>query len=414
MSTILSNKLLPGYSKPSNDLRSNKGQWQAYESKGNCVILAGPGSGKTKTLTLKMARILSEDIKHPRGIACITYSNQCAKELKHRLNMLSIQESSKIFIGTVHSFCLTQVVIPYARLAGINIPKEETKVATQKEQNLLFEKAVKQVIGNQGPYLSKLSFDRYRRTYIDRNHEDWLKDKELAESIERYEKLLFEKGLIDFDGMVLTGLRLIEQNEWVRRALHARFPVLVIDEYQDLGIPLHRIVLSLCFDAGIRILAVGDPDQSIYGFIGAKPSVLLDLASMEAVECVNLKMNYRCGRKIVDASKITLAEDRDFETCNSNEGTINFYRLKNGIKGQANFIFTKLIPDIFSRDPSRKPGDIGILYLDKYDGNTIAKFAKMKKFQFVRTDQGNPYQKTLVTTWLEDCAKWCSGGWRFG
>jgi hypothetical protein len=67
----------PPYMVAADALKKNKGQWAAYESQGNCVILAGPGSGKTKTLTIKMARLLSEDVRPPRGIACITYNNQC-------------------------------------------------------------------------------------------------------------------------------------------------------------------------------------------------------------------------------------------------------------------------------------------------------------------------------------------------
>ena len=73
------------YLKAAEDLRPNDKQWQAYESGGHCVLLAGPGSGKTKTLTVKLARMLSEDVEDPRGIACITYNNECARELEMRL-----------------------------------------------------------------------------------------------------------------------------------------------------------------------------------------------------------------------------------------------------------------------------------------------------------------------------------------
>ena len=73
------------YLRAAEDLRPNPGQWAAYESTGHCVVLAGPGSGKTKTLTAKMARILAEDVEEPRGIACITYNNECARELESRL-----------------------------------------------------------------------------------------------------------------------------------------------------------------------------------------------------------------------------------------------------------------------------------------------------------------------------------------
>ncbi len=65
-------------------------------------------------------------------------------------------------------------------------------------------------------------------------------------------------GKIDFDGMALAGLALIKKCAWARKALQAKYPILVVDEYQDLGVPLHQIVLHLCFDAGMRLFAVGD------------------------------------------------------------------------------------------------------------------------------------------------------------
>src|SRR5688572_23290439 len=86
------------YKKASQDLRDNPGQWKAYESRSNCAILAGPGSGKTKTLTIKMARMLAEDVRPPSGIACITYSAECARELQRRLAQLGIEEGPNLFV----------------------------------------------------------------------------------------------------------------------------------------------------------------------------------------------------------------------------------------------------------------------------------------------------------------------------
>jgi superfamily I DNA/RNA helicase len=102
MSSGLSDRAL--YLGAAEDLRPNEKQWQAYQSTAHCVLLAGPGSGKTKTLTVKLARMLSEDVNEPRGIACITYNNECARELENRLDALGVAPSGRVFIGTVHSF----------------------------------------------------------------------------------------------------------------------------------------------------------------------------------------------------------------------------------------------------------------------------------------------------------------------
>jgi ATP-dependent DNA helicase Rep/DNA helicase-2/ATP-dependent DNA helicase PcrA len=71
--------------------------------------------------------------------------------------------------------------------------------------------------------------------------------------VEVYQQLLLDNGVIDFDGIVLTALRLIESHEWVRQYIRAKYPIIVIDEYQDLGLPLHRMVLALMNKAGVRI-----------------------------------------------------------------------------------------------------------------------------------------------------------------
>jgi superfamily I DNA/RNA helicase len=109
------------YLRAAESLRDNPGQWEAYESKGHLALLAGPGSGKTKTLTIKLARILAEDAQAPRGAACITYNNECARELETRLEALGVEPGGRLFVGTVHSFSLTQIVVPYAKAAKLGL-----------------------------------------------------------------------------------------------------------------------------------------------------------------------------------------------------------------------------------------------------------------------------------------------------
>jgi len=112
LSPTKSSDFQPKYVVAAEQLRNNPGQWAAYESDGDCAVLAGPGSGKTKTLTIKLARMLTEDVREPRGIACITYSNECARELVRKLDSLGVVESKRVFIGTMHGFCLKNVVLP--------------------------------------------------------------------------------------------------------------------------------------------------------------------------------------------------------------------------------------------------------------------------------------------------------------
>src|SRR5665213_1802826 len=250
-----SHSVSTAYLKQAADLADNAGQMAAYESKRHCVVLAGPGSGKTKTLVLKLARLLAEDVRAPRGVACITYSQECARELGRRLEALGLRDAPNLFVGTVHGFCLRHILMPYARLAGLPVPYPIT-LATNRQMDSAFQRAGERVLGIGQPYKS-MDMGKYRRVHLDRGAPSWRSDRRLADIAEVYEADLRRLGLVDFDDLVVFGNQLVAEHDWVLPVIAARFPVLAVDEYQDLGIPLHRIVKRLAFDGGVRLFAVG-------------------------------------------------------------------------------------------------------------------------------------------------------------
>jgi len=402
------------YLKASKELRRNPGQWAAYKSGRHCVVLAGPGSGKTKTLTVKIARILAEDVQEPRGVACITYNNECARELENRLEALGVEPDRRVFIGTVHSFSLTQIVLPYAKSARLGLP-DMFCVATRAERARALDRAFTRTIGGpDNPQDWDFRMGNYRRSILNRNSEQWrTRDPELARLVEAFEEELRGMGRIDFDDMPLLAVRALRENEWLQRALHAKYPVLVVDEYQDLGRALHRMVMGLCFSAGMRLFAVGDADQSIYGFTGAHPELLQQLSERDDVETVHLRLNYRCGSCIVTASSYALGEERDYEAAEgAEEGTIYFHPRVGQYTQQADYLFSTLLPEIQERLPYLNLGDIAILYPAAWIGDAVAEAAQNHDFPSIRTDGNSIYPRSSrVMRWLEQCAQWCSGGW---
>ena len=396
------------------ELRNNPGQWSAYESEENCVVLAGPGAGKTKTITIKIARLLHERVRKPQRLACITYSNACVGELKARLRKLGLADDDRLLISTVHSFCLTELVLPYARLAGVRVP-DPLVVASPSQSTDFFRKAYAKVHGGQPPKWYRTEFDKLRRTVLNRGGKQW-KEWPLKETkvVETYEDILFDGGLIDFDGLVLAGLELAEKHEWVRDCISAKFPVMVIDEYQDLGVPLHRIVVALMDNAGIRIIAVGDPDQSIYGFTGAKPVLLRKLSEMSGVETIGLKLNYRCADQIIAASSALLPEPQDFESHDGRQGEIRIHKLECGVEGQASYAVKTIVPALLKENPGWNYGDIAFLYRSFKEGAAIAEAADHLGIRYFRLDNGSPVKRSRLTEWLTDAAKWCAGGWQSG
>jgi DNA helicase-2/ATP-dependent DNA helicase PcrA len=393
-------------------LSSNLEQLSAVETAGHCIVLAGPGSGKTKTLTTAMARALVEEVESPRGIACITYNNECAIELEERLAKLGIEPSDRVFLGTVHSFALTQIVAPYARCV---LPQlgGEIKVATIDQIRQAIEDAFAETVNDASDPHARWRFAKEKRIrQVDRTHPTWRGlNPELADFVEAYERRLHEQGLIDFDDMPLLAFRMVQQNQWIGEALQARFPVLFVDEYQDLGHALHELASKLCFENDIRLFAVGDADQSIYDFTGANPDLLLSLTQRADVTTIRLRLNYRCGTKIIGASMAALGEERDYRGPDgAEEGAVDFAPVNGGLASQASHVAQVIVPHLVASGVPLE--QIAVLYRTAAQGNPIADASLAAGIPIVRADANALVKRSSkLARFLEACAKWVVGGW---
>ncbi|MGF6349530.1 ATP-dependent helicase [Variovorax sp. W2I14] len=400
----------PKYLEAAEQLRANAGQWAAYESTGNVCVLAGPGSGKTKTLVTKLARVMAEDVRAPRGVACITFSNEAARELVRRLRQLGLEQSPRLFVGTVHSFCLMQLLLPLARLAGLQLP-HPLKVATESQAREIFKNAAEKLRGIGQP-TRKDEVDLHRRVHLDRQAKAWKQNEELTGLAEAYEAALRKHSLIDFDDIVHYGQRLVYEQDWVLHVIRAKFPVIAVDEYQDLGGALDRIVRRLTFDGGVRLIAVGDVDQSVYGFTGANSELLEDLSKLNGIATIPLKVNYRSGTGIIEVAQKALGKDRGYESSDpSHQAFVKTHKCDEGLRDQAAYAMKVLVPAALKARRGRQLGDIAVLYRNKNVGDIAAIEATRAGRPFVRIDNAAPYKKVPLTGWIEDCASWCADGW---
>lgn len=389
------------------ELKDNLEQRKALEHAGNCVLLAGPGTGKTQVMITKLA-VMAETVSPGRKIACLTYSNQCVKELRNRVSLISPIALRSCFVGTVHSFCFQEIFRPFYELVTSKNPYE-FRIPPKSVIDKIGLESIESIF----PFREDIKWKEiqlFRRINILRETKDWHNNVLERPIIEEYEKRIEAQGLIDYDSIVLISLQLVKKHNWVRKILKAKFPALFVDEYQDLGAALHELVEELCFEEGIQLFAAGDPHQSIYAFNGSNPRLLEELANRENVTAIRLRKSYRWNPKSVNPlngleiaceDQVNKLDLRAFaERC-------NVYQCPKGHPEQIERIFTSIIPNLL--DKRILPGEIGVLYQDKYQGNRLAEVAQKIGQKFCRFDKEGWYIRTRITDFLEICAKWSTG-----
>ena len=385
-------------------IESDASQIQAYNSKGNTVVMAGPGSGKTTVLTLKVMKLLSEEIRPPRGLACLTYSREATREFQHRLKLMGlVRRRHAVFLGTVHSFCLSEVLIPFSKLyPEYNIPYP-IKIISNSEKKALFQNVKNSV---REEHLNMEEMDKERTRYISGFSKVVIPSYDAAlKAAVLFENELSRNGYIDYISMVKDATSLIQNEEYVQKALEAKFPWLIIDEYQDLGKPLHEMVLGLLHKTNIKIFAVGDADQSIYDFQGASPEYLIELSQWRSIQNrISLIFNYRSAKEIVEASEIVLNEKRDYIAkgeLRDYHASIDFFVCEEGMTDQYNKTI-ELIKEYLAAGVALHE----IAVLAGYQNN-------LREFSQVCIANGIPYylarldfDRSEFIKWLENCATW--------
>lgn len=381
------------------EIRKDPEQLRAYNSRGNTVVIAGPGSGKTTVLTLKVMQLLDKEIFPPRGLACLTYSTEAAREFKERLLKLGLKKRKNVFLGTVHSFCLAEILTYFAHLyPKYNIPTP-IRIISEKEKKEIFSSIL-----NKGK-CTMIEMDKERMRDIQGISKVAIESYDIAlKTAVEFENILLKNGWIDFVSMVKFSVKLIQSEPYVRKSLEARFPWIIVDEYQDLGKPLHEIILALLDLTNIKVFAVGDGDQSIYDFQGAAPDYLVELTSQENVECIQLKNNYRSSQDIVTASEHVLNSQKGYVASGqlSNYRAIfEFYECEKGMNEQYQVAIKQI----------KRFYDKGFFYHEI--AILLGSNNQVKELSEVCKEQGIPaysiqqeFRNTDVVCWLQNCARW--------
>ncbi len=298
----------PSYSSKKKADHLNEEQKKAVEHfNGPALVIAGPGSGKTKTLTQRIARLINEKNIKPENILAVTFTNKAAEEMRERLNILITDKkiSQQLNVLTFHalgSILLKENAEKTGRKSNFTIFDEEDKL---QMINDIFDDD-KQKIKMISAAITDLKQGLVRQNEI--------QDKEIADRFSRYNEYLQKQNAFDFDDLIFQTVNLLTDHAEILEKYRTKFKWLMIDEYQDVNFAQYKLVRLLMAEPNSNIYVIGDPNQAIYGFRGADVKYIQRfMDDYPQAEVYHFKKSYRCSDLILKASGDVIQTD-DTET----------------------------------------------------------------------------------------------------
>ena len=281
----------------------NREQQQAMEHKdGPMLVLAGPGSGKTEVIIRRTRKLIQDYQVAPSSILVVTFTKAAAGQMRERFLHLCGVEKSQVTFGTFHGIFYGILRQAYG-ITSANIASEEIKyqILRQILQNSSMQ------VEDENDLLESLAREistvKNGRIPLSHYYSASCPDEEFRKIYETYEKRLHGKRLLDFDDLLVYCYQLFQKHPDILQAWQKKFRYILIDEFQDVNQLQYDIVRLLALPEN-NLFLVGDDDQSIYRFRGARPEIMLQIPKdFPQLQQVILKQNYRCTGEIVEKSQ---------------------------------------------------------------------------------------------------------------
>jgi len=333
---------------------------------GPVLVVAGPGSGKTRVLTQRIAHLIANEGVRPWQILAVTFTNKAARSMEERVKqMLPDQALEGIMLGTFHSICARIL-----RREAEHLPIESNFVIFDSDDQ---ERIVKSIIRefnlNEKLYRASsvhASISRAKNELIgaDDYPINTYRDEIVKRVYTEYQKRLIASNATDFDDILVYTARLLEENPAVRDKYAQRFRHVLVDEFQDTNLAQYALVRHLASHHR-NIFCVGDPDQSIYAWRGADwRNVQRFEQDFPEAQTILLEQNYRSHQNILDAAMgvIDRAHNRRKKHLFSDRGSgekIFFYEARDDY-GEASFVVDTIAQLVASSQ--FEPGDCAVMY----------------------------------------------------
>ena len=311
----------------------NREQEEAITHKGGpLMVLAGPGSGKTLVITYRVKWLIENAGVYPSNILVITFTRAAAEEMKKRFFMFDGMENAPVTFGTFHSIFF--MILRYAyRYTAANIIREDVKRRYIKEMTENMELEIEDENEFLSGIINEISYVKGEMMSLSYYHSNNCSDELFAQIYEGYEKRLREENLIDFDDMLVFCYELLREREDIRTLWQNKFQHILIDEFQDINKVQYEIIRMLA-GKGDHLFIVGDDDQSIYRFRGARPEIMLGFEKdYPEAKKVILNTNYRCSEEIVESAEHLISHNtkrfpKNMQAARGSKVPITFRNLK--------------------------------------------------------------------------------------
>ena len=257
------------------------------------IIIAGPGTGKTRTLTYRIAHLITENAVAPDSMLAITFTNKAAEEMTNRLTgILGPDVARQIVVKTFHAF------------GAMILQESGTALGLSANFAIISDDDRKSLLKQIAPDLSEKEINQYLAQISDAKNQRVMPedDATLVHLYQQYEAALKKNHALDFDDLIVKPIELLAQNPAVLQTYTRRFRWISVDEYQDINMAQYQL-LQLLTPPETNLCVIGDPDQAIYGFRGADRTYFLKFAEdYPHAKTHHLSQNYRSTQLILDAS----------------------------------------------------------------------------------------------------------------
>ena len=382
-------------------MKLNRGQDEAIKhGNGPCMVLAPPGSGKTLIVTERTRYLIEESEVRPDQILVITFTRYAAREMKERFERLTAGKNYPVTFGTFHSIFYGILKCAYG--IGAN------NLMSEKESSVLLQEVLDQTDIESTPEVEdeeELVRELLREVGMVKNglyhlkdfHSKYLTQDEFAEVFRSYEHQKKELKKFDFDDMLVQCYALFRKKPEILQGWQKRFQYILIDEFQDINRVQYEVIRMLAAPR-YNLFVVGDDDQSIYGFRGAKPELMLYMKQeFPALRTISLTVNYRSTEFITGAAaRVILHNDtRFYKRVQSFRGRGQNVHVQEVLDEQeeAQYVTEEIQKKL---DQGIEPGEIAVLFRTAVQARMISEILSEHRIPFEMRDYVTNFYRHFI------------------